>query len=238
MGRDPERARERGLKTAAYGVHVFTACGAVCAVLSLSATLAGRLDIAFLWLGIAFIVDGIDGTFARALNVAVRADRYDGEILDLVVDYTTYVFVPVVMLITAHLLPPGLEIALASVICLTAALYFADTKMKTEEGGFLGFPACWNVVVFYLALTSPPGWVAVVVILVFSALQFAPIAFTHPMRVKRFRVLNLGLVGVFGVAALVALWTWGAVPAPVVWVLVGVGAWFLGVGAFGRKNAG
>lgn len=235
---DPERARERGLKTAAYGVHVFTACGAVCAVLSLSATLAGRLDIAFLWLGVAFIVDGIDGTFARALNVAVRADRYDGEILDLVVDYTTYVFVPVVMLITSHILPAGLEIALASVICLTAALYFADRKMKTEEGGFLGFPACWNVVAFYLLLVPPPGWIAALVILVFAALQFAPITFTHPMRVRRFRLPNFILVGAFGLAALVALWTWGAVPAAIVWVLVAVGVWFLGVGAFGRKNAG
>jgi phosphatidylcholine synthase len=235
---DRKRARERGLKTAAYGVHVFTACGAVCAVLSLSATLAGRLDIAFLWLGVAFIVDGIDGTFARVLNVAVRADRYDGEILDLVVDYTTYVFVPVVMLITSHVLPAGLEIALASVICLTAALYFADTKMKTEEGGFLGFPACWNVVAFYLLLIPPPGWIATAIILVFAALQFAPIVFTHPMRVKRFRIVNLGLVAVFGMAALAALWTWGAVPVPVIWALVGVAVWFLAVGAFGKTNGG
>jgi phosphatidylcholine synthase len=236
MDDDKRERRERGLKTAAYGVHVFTACGAVCAVLALQATLAGRLDIAFLWLGAAFIVDGIDGTFARALNVAVRADRYDGEILDLVVDYTTYVFVPVVMLITAHLLPAGFELALASVISLTAALYFADTKMKTEEGGFLGFPACWNVVVFYLALTTPPGWVAAVVVLVFAALQFAPIAFTHPMRVRRWRALNLALVAAWTVAALVALWTWGAVPPAATVVLVLIGVWFLGVGAFGRKN--
>ena len=48
----------------------------------------------FLLLGVALFVDGIDGMFARRLDVAQRLPRWSGDTLDLVVDFLTYVFVP------------------------------------------------------------------------------------------------------------------------------------------------
>jgi phosphatidylcholine synthase len=228
--RDP---RAQGLKVAAYGVHVFTATGALLSVLALAATIQGQTGLAFFWLGIAMLVDGIDGTFARMARVEERAPRYDGTILDLVIDYTTYVFVPAAILLIGGYLPPGTNEIVLGLMCLTAALYFSDTKMKTEEGGFLGFPACWNVIVFYIGVFQPNGWVAIAVIVVFSALQFAPIAFLHPIRVTRFRVVNLGLLALWSAAALGAVIYWGNQPVWVQGILAVVGLWFLVIGALG-----
>lgn len=228
----------RKLVAAAYGVHLFTASGALCALLALFATLEKRFDLAFLWLGIAAIIDGVDGTFARKLDVETRAPRYDGAVLDLVIDYVTYVFVPAIILIEARALPPGFALFGVTVMCVTAALYFADTRMKTEDGGFLGFPAVWNVVAFYLVLYAPPPWISLFLVLVLSAGQFAPITFTHPMRVKRFRWVNLALLGLWTLAALAVVAWWNAPPAWASWSLGVIGGWFMVVGALPHRSDG
>jgi phosphatidylcholine synthase len=227
--------RERRLRVAAYGVHVFTATGAVLAVLAFLAALERRFDLAFLWLGLAAVVDGVDGTFARAVDVETRAPRIDGAVLDLVVDYVTYVFVPATILVLGGHLPPSWASFGAGVLCLSAALYFADTRMKTADGGFRGFPACWNVVAFYVAVFEPAPWIALVVVLGLSALQFAPIEFTHPMRVRRLRATNLALLSAWSAAALAALWQWNAEPIWALVTLAGTGSWFMVVGAFGPR---
>ena len=81
-------------KTRALFVHLFTATGAVFAMLAMLAAVDGKWDIMFVWLVIAFIVDGIDGPLARKYNVKKYAPQYDGYLLDLIIDYLTYVFIP------------------------------------------------------------------------------------------------------------------------------------------------
>lgn len=223
---------DRTLRTAAYAVHLFTATGAILGLLALAAALERRFDLAFLWLGLAGVVDGVDGTFARWLRVTERAQRFDGAVLDLVVDYVTYVLVPAVILLMAGVLPPALALPVVGVLCFTAALYFADTGMKTEEGGFRGFPAVWNVVAFYVLVFTPPPAVTVAAILGLAALQFAPIVFLHPVRVRRMRWLNLALLAVWTVAAGAALLRLADVPLWARVVLAATGLWFMTVGAF------
>ncbi len=82
------------LTAAAFAVHVFTACGAACALLALIAAVRADWPHMFVWLGIALFIDGIDGTFARRLRVAELLPRWSGDVLDLVVDILNYVFVP------------------------------------------------------------------------------------------------------------------------------------------------
>lgn len=190
---------------AAFAVHVFTACGAACALLALVAAVAGEWPKMFLWLGVALIIDGVDGTFARRLRVAELLPRWSGDALDLVVDFTTYVFVPAHAMAASGLLPPPLALPLGLVVTVTGALYFADRRMKTSDNYFRGFPALWNVAAFYLFVLKPPPWAGATAIAVLAAATFMPIHFVHPVRVPRWRLLNLAGLVLWGVLALVAL---------------------------------
>ena len=66
----------RHSKLAAAAVHVFTASGIVAALFATRAMLAGRYEEVFMWLGLAFFIDGIDGTFARITKVWERLPRF------------------------------------------------------------------------------------------------------------------------------------------------------------------
>lgn len=190
---------------AAFAVHVFTACGAACAFLALTAAVAGEWPKLFLWLGIALIIDGVDGTLARHLRVAEVLPRWSGDMLDFVVDFATYVFVPAYAMAASGLLPRPLGLALGVIVVVTGALYFADRQMKTADSYFRGFPALWNVAAFYLFLLKPPPWAGGAAIAVLAAATFAPIHFVHPVRVPRWRLLNLAALVLWGVLALFAV---------------------------------
>src|SRR5262245_12544778 len=175
----------------AFAVHVFTACGAACALLALIAAAGADWTGMFLWLGVALIEDGVDGTFARHLHVAELLPRWSGDVLDFVVDYTTYVFVPAYAMVVGGVLPPPVALPLGLIVAVTGAIYFADRRMKTSDSYFRGFPALWNVVAFYLFLLKPAPWLAALAVLVLAAATFAPIYFVHPVRVPRWRIVNL-----------------------------------------------
>ena len=209
---DPGGEEEgKGSRVLAYGVHVLTALGAALGFLALQAVFAGDLTLAFIWLGVALVVDAVDGPLARRLAVKSRAKRYDGALLDLVVDFVTYVFVPAAMLLRPEVMaaPYGMIAGLS--VTLASALYFADTGMKTDDWWFRGFPAVWNIVVFYIVVFAPPAWLALAIILVATALMFLPVVFVHPVRVRRWRGLTMAMLGVWATAAAAALWQ-GMVP--------------------------
>jgi phosphatidylcholine synthase len=190
---------------AGFAVHVFTACGAACALLALIAATGARWSDMFLWLGVALIIDGADGTFARRLRVAEVLPRWSGDVLDLVVDMLSYVFVPAYALVASGLLPALLAVPLGALIVITASLYFADRRMKTADYYFRGFPAIWNVAAFYLFLLKPPSWLGAIVVVALAILTFAPIHFVHPIRIGRLRSLTVTAMIVWGLLAVFAL---------------------------------
>jgi phosphatidylcholine synthase len=221
---------------AAFSVHVFTACGAACALLALFAAAGARWTEMFVWLGVALIIDGVDGTLARRLRVPAVLPRWSGDLLDFVVDYATYVFVPAYALATAGILPRTIAPALGIVIAVTGALYFADRQMKTADGYFRGFPVLWNVVVFYLFLLRPPSWLGALAIIALSAATFAPLYFIHPVRASRWRWLNLAML--LGWAGL-ALWALRQDLQPPGWVaaaLSGIALYFVAIGLLRRAD--
>lgn len=187
-------------------VHLLTASGAGLGLAALFCAVEGRFSEAFAWLGVAFIVDAVDGPLARRLDVQRNAARFDGVVLDLVVDFLTYVIVPLVALWRAELLAPALAGPLCAAIASLSALYFGDRTMKTEDNWFRGFPAVWNVLVFYLLIFWPPPLVAFAVMVVAAGLMFAPVVFVHPLRVRRLRSVTLMMTGVWGMAAVAAAW--------------------------------
>jgi phosphatidylcholine synthase len=221
----------------AFAVHVFTASGAALALGALIYAVRGQWTAMFVCLGIALIVDGIDGTFARAFRVADLLPRWSGDVLDLVVDFTTYVFVPAYALAASGLLPEPLALAAAMLIVVTGALYFADNRMKTADNYFRGFPALWNAAAFYLFLLRPSPWIAAATIMVLAVLTFVPFKFLHPMRVKKLRGLNVAALIAWSLLALVAVLR-DLEPGP--WVAAGlvvIGLYFIAIGLLDQNES-
>jgi phosphatidylcholine synthase len=188
-----------------FAVHIFTACGAALAFLALVLATGEHWAAMFFCLGLALVVDGADGPLAREFKVAEVLPRWSGETLDLVVDFTTYVFVPAYAIAASGQLPKALAVPAGLVVVITGALYFADREMKTDDNYFRGFPAVWNLAAFYLYLLEPPEWAAAISVVVLAGLSFAPIKFLHPLRVQRWRPINIALLAAWAVLALVAV---------------------------------
>ena len=178
-------------KVKALGVHLLTATGAVLAMLAMLAATDHDWAEMFLWLVVAFAVDGFDGPLARRYDVEANAPEFDGVLLDLIIDYLTYVFVPAYALFASDLLPGWTGWICIIVITFTSALYFADTRMKTEDNSFSGFPGCWNMVVLVLFATGPGYWVILALVVALAAAMFLRLKFIHPVRTERWRTLSL-----------------------------------------------
>jgi phosphatidylcholine synthase len=172
-------------------VHLFTATGAVFAMLSMLAAVDQKWDLMFLWLVIAFFVDGIDGPLARKYDVKKNAPEFDGVLLDLIIDYLTYVFIPAFALFKSGLMDGWSGWVMIIIITFASAMYFADTRMKTTDNSFSGFPGCWNMLVLVLFALAPPWWVSLVIVMLLAVAMFLPIKFVHPMRTERWRMVTL-----------------------------------------------
>src|ERR1700730_13661219 len=178
---------------AGFSVHLFTASGGAVAVLALYAAIERNFAACFAWLGLAFFIDGIDGPLARAARVQVTAASIDGTVLDLVIDFLTYVLVPVVALWHSDLMPTEASFWIGLVVTIASALYFADPRMKTDDLWFRGFPATWNIVVLYLFVLRPPWVISALILLGAAALMFTPVVFIHPLKVARIRRLTVAM---------------------------------------------
>jgi phosphatidylcholine synthase len=221
---------------AAFAVHVFTACGAGCALLALTAAVNSQWAVMFVWLGIALGIDGIDGTFARRLEVAKLLPRWSGDVLDLVVDILNYVFVPAYALAASGLLPKPAAVPLGLLIVVSGALYFADRLMKTSDYYFRGFPALWNVAAFYLFVLKPEPWAGAGAIVALAVLTFVPFYVVHPLRITHWRG---------GTTVALAAWAMLALAAvaqdlnPPLWIgaaLCALAIYFVAIGFFRRHH--
>ena len=192
-------------RAAGFLVHCFTACGAALGFAALLAAADGRFPAMFAWLGAAFTVDAVDGSLARRFKVEEIVPHIDGVVLDLVVDFLTYVVVPLVALWRSGLLAPPLAFFVCCLICAASALYFADRRMKTHDLWFRGFPAIWNVLVFYILMLRPAPAVSMLIVLCATCLMFAPVVFVHPLRVVRWRLATMTATGAWSAAAIAAV---------------------------------
>ncbi|MEX0969117.1 MAG: phosphatidylcholine synthase [Paracoccaceae bacterium] len=178
----------------AFAVHLFTATGAGLALVAMLAAGNQNWSMMYLWLLAALVVDGIDGPLARKFNVKKYAPQWDGVLLDLIIDYLTYVFIPAYALFQSGLLPGWGGWIAALVVCLTGAIYFADTRMKTSDNSFSGFPGCWNMVVLVFFAVDMPKTLMLAIVAALALAQFFPLKFVHPVRTRRFRPLSLAVM--------------------------------------------
>lgn len=179
------------IRLQALGVHLFTATGAVFAMLAMLAASDAKWSLMFLWLIVAFGVDGIDGALARRYDVKKNAPRFDGVLLDLIIDYLTYVFIPAFALFKSGLLPGWTGWIAIFIITFASAMYFCDSNMKTKDNSFHGFPGCWNMLVLVLFALSPNFWIILILVAGLAVAMFLPLKFIHPVRTKRWRWISL-----------------------------------------------
>jgi phosphatidylcholine synthase len=225
-------------RAGALAVHGLTALGAVFALLALLAAIESVWIDVFFWLAVAVVVDAVDGPLARRFKVVETLPRWSGATLDFIIDYLTWVFVPVVALVSGNILPERFAILAGALILITSAIYFADTRMKTKDAYFRGFPAAWNLVAYYLFLVRPDPYLALALVAIFSALTFAPVRFVHPLRVEHHRPLNLALLALWGVLGVTSLIYDLSPPTAVTYLLVAIALYFLIAGALRRPRFG
>ena len=215
----------------ALAVHLFTATGAVFAMLAMLAAVEGKWSLMFLWLVVAFIVDGLDGPMARRYHVKKHAPEFDGVLLDLIIDYLTYVFIPAFALFKSGLMDGWTGWFAIIVITFTSALYFADTRMKTRDNSFSGFPGCWNMLVIVIFAIEPNFWVSLGLVTVLAIAMFLPIKFIHPVRTERWRLVSLPMAVAWTFFAGWAAWVDFHPESWAHWGLVATSAYLLVAGA-------
>lgn len=180
-------------KALAWSVHCFTASGIIFALLAIIAVSDKEFVDAVLYLGIAFIIDGVDGMFARKVKVKEVLPHFDGSSIDYVIDFTTYAVIPAFFFYEANLLPedPTLKWIGLAAILLSSTFYYGKTTYVTEDFHFEGFPVMWNLTVFYLYFVfgfSPMYNLIVVIFL--AILHFIPLKYPYPSQTREHKSLN------------------------------------------------
>jgi phosphatidylcholine synthase len=216
------------MRAAAFCVHIFTAMGAGVALLAMLEAVREHWANMFGWLGVALIIDAIDGPLARKLDVVRLQPNWSGETLDLVVDFVAYVFVPAYAITASGLLLPVAAPILGIGIVISSALYFADRRMKASDNHFRGFPALWNAVAFYLFVLRLPPALSTLAVAALIVLTFAPFHVLHPLRVVRLRWLTLWLLASWAVLAIYTVARDFDVSAPVIAGLCAIAVYVVG----------
>ncbi len=186
-------------KKLGWFVHFYTALGLVANLFSLFALLKLDAQSFFLFNLLAVAIDGTDGFMARALEVKKHIPEFDGALLDNIIDFLTFTFLPLSALIFLGILEhTPLNLALLSIPIMASSYGFCQTRAKTEDA-FVGFPSYWNIIVLYFFLfrddLSSMHMHAILMIL--SVLVFVPIHYVYPTKTKKLFKTTLFLSSVY-----------------------------------------
>lgn len=224
----------------AYLVHVYTASGVLLAALALHASFAGRPRDALLWLAGAVVVDATDGALARLADVGRLAGSIDGARLDDIVDYLTFVAVPLVVLWQGDALPARWAWLPIGSVLLASALGFARQDAKTADHFFTGFPSYWNIVAVYALAWQWSPEVTGLLLVVLALLVFVPVRYIYPSRTPDFRRLTLVLTSLWGVQILSLIWWLDAAPRWLLWSAVAYPVYYVALSLYlhlrGRRH--
>ena len=190
---------------AAWAVHAYTASGLIVGFLSLQAIFLGNARLAFVWMLVAVLIDATDGMLARAVQIKKVLPRMDGAKLDDIVDYFTYVIIPVVFLYQFQLLPASGTLLFVAAPLLASAYGFCQAEAKTQDFFFTGFPSYWNILAFYLYAGMMPLWLNGSLVIFLAVCVFIPIRYIYPTRTVRLRVLTNSLGALWVIVLLVLL---------------------------------
>ena len=207
----------RKQKVLAWSVHALTASGVILALMTLSAIARQDWRAAFVLMAANIIIDGFDGTLARRAQVKAVLPGFDGALLDNIIDYLTYAFIPAYFVQAAGLVEGNWAIVVAVVIVLSSAYQFCQYDAKTEDNYFKGFPSYWNIAVYYLFLLNWPSWVNFAFLTFLAILVFVPVKYIYPSRTAEFRRATHVATGLWTIAQVWMIITFPDPPAWLVW---------------------
>ena len=196
----------------AWLVHAYTASGAVLAFAAVLATFQDRFRTAFVLLIVSTLVDATDGILARAARVKEVTPGFDGARLDDIVDYLTFVFVPLLILYRAGNLPDGWGLGIAGAVLLSSAYGFASLDAKTDDYFFTGFPSYWNIIALYIHAARTPPLFNAALLLVLVALVFVRIGYVYPSRTPILQRTTNALGAVWALMMMAAVYLLPDVP--------------------------
>jgi phosphatidylcholine synthase len=180
----------------------------VIGLLALVAAAEHRVRDMFALMVITCFIDATDGTLARRFDVLRTTPRFDGRKLDDVVDYLTFVFVPM-FFAYQEMVPAGWGWVCA--VVLLASLYaFCRRDEPGAKASFTGFPSYWNVLVLYLYLLRVPPHAVALVLLLFTGLVFTPVVYVSPFRPPILGTLNTVLVVIWLFCIGLIFWSFDA----------------------------
>jgi phosphatidylcholine synthase len=205
----------------AWLVHLYTATGAIAAFMGITAVLGFRYREAFLWMVAATCIDATDGILARWARVAEHLPGIDGARIDEIVDYLTFVFLPMLLLYHSEALPARGGLIVVSVVLVSSLYGFAATDAKTDDHFFTGFPSYWNIVALYVHVVRLAPLATALLLLALSGLVFWRVGYVYPSRTPVLRGLTLTLAVV-----------WGAMIAAMVLLLPDVPRWLVTMSLF------
>jgi phosphatidylcholine synthase len=195
-------------KFLAWCAHAYTALGLVAAAAIAAAVFEGSPDaihLAFALMVLATIIDATDGTLARAARVKEVLPHFDGRRLDDLIDFQTYTSLPLLLIWRAHLLPAQWEAWLLAPL-VASAYGFCQSRAKTDDGFFLGFPSYWNIIAFYMYLLALPAAVNLAVLLLFAVLTFVPARYLYPTHRGRLNRYTNYLGAIWAALLIVIIW--------------------------------
>ena len=181
-------------KLKAILVHFFTASGVVFGFLALLSAINNNFPACIFWLALALVVDGFDGTLARRYKVDMFTPNIDGAVLDNIIDFFTYVIVPVFMIYNFNFLSNTFALPVSFLILLVSCFTFINKDLKTDDYYFTGFPALWNMLVLYLYILESSQLTNLITILFLCIMTFVPMKFVHPLRVVHLRKTSMIMV--------------------------------------------
>jgi phosphatidylcholine synthase len=194
------------LKCCAWLIHLYTASGAIAALLTFRYSATGDFRAAFIMMAIAIFIDSTDGPLARVIDVRKQLPWFDGALLDNLVDYLNYVAAPAFLMIRAGLLVSGgTGLSVTSFMMLASAYGFCRVDAKTADHYFRGFPSYWNVVAFYCFCLGWPQALNTLVVAILAAMVFIPTKYIYPNRTVPMRPLTLSLAAIWAPITLALL---------------------------------
>ena len=178
-------------KYAGILVHLLTGFGIVAGFFALIAVMNSSQKEAFLWLGLAFLIDSIDGTLARKFNVKKNLPNIDGQMLDSIIDFFNYVIIPSIMIYWFRYVPDQFLVLIPAILILISIYSYVNLNILTNDNYYNGFPAIWNVVVLYFYIFGTSQYINLIFLIILIFLKFSPLKCIHPLRVKKFRSLSI-----------------------------------------------
>ncbi len=178
-------------KIVALFVHLLTGFGALAGFFALISVMNNNQSNAFLWLGLAFLIDSVDGTLARKFNVKKNFPNIDGKMLDSIIDFFNYVIVPAITIYWFKLVPDNFLILIPSILILVSIYSYVNLNVMTSDNYYNGFPAIWNVVVLYFYIFGSSQFSNLIILILLIILKFSPLKCIHPLRVKKLRIISI-----------------------------------------------